>query len=139
MPNESLKHPTHKKPFLSTSNAKSQAQADLIYTLTGLYPILANHLFHQSVFYVSVKATFLTRLIIYQPLKSSNFFFLSLYLYLTSMSTVLSLLPKVMILNYRLQTTIPLLKILFPSLVYLHFSEIQLNSASLHEVDLIIN
>lgn len=65
MPNESLKHPTHKKSFLSTSKAKSQAQADLIYILTRLYPILANYLSHQSVLYVSVKATILTRLIIY--------------------------------------------------------------------------
>ena len=44
-----------------------------------------------------------------------------------------------MILNYRLQTTVPLLTTLFLSLVDLHFYEIQLNSASLHEADLIIN
>lgn len=65
MPNESLKYPTQKEPFLSTSKAKSQAEADVIYILTGLYPVLANYLSHQSVLYVVVKATFLLRLIIY--------------------------------------------------------------------------
>lgn len=65
MPNESLKYPIQKKAFLSTSKAKSQAQADVIYILTGLYPVLANYLSHPSVLYVVLKATFLLRLIIY--------------------------------------------------------------------------